>query len=314
MKDKRYRTFNQHLKEFFGERIYKIGIDAGFTCPNRNGTKGDTGCIYCYGERTSTTLLDLPAMREQMRLGMQALVRKYKAHKFLAYFQSYTNTYAPVEELARLYRAALEEPYIVGMSVGTRPDCVSEPVLDLLGELAQDSYLWLEFGLQSIHDSILTSLHRGHNFDQFLDAYFRARQRRKIKICVHVILGLPGESNAQMLETAMKLSELAVDGVKIHSAHVVKNTPLANMYERGEYRPMEREEYVNVVCDFLERLSPQIIVHRLVADAPRARFLAPDWCLQKSQSVSAIDEELIRRDSRQGSQLGAARCKSVPLP
>ena len=303
IKDKRYLTFNQHLKKLFGERVYKVGIDAGFTCPNRDGTKGEEGCLYCYGERTSNDLLDIPTMHEQMRFGMRALVRKYKAHKFLAYFQSYTNTYAPVEKLERLYRAALEESYIVGMSIGTRPDCVGNPVLDLLGELAQEYYLWLEFGLQSVHNSTLNAMQRGHNFDEFLDAYSRARQRAGIKICAHVILGLPGETREQMLETATTLSELGVDGVKIHSAHVVKDTPMAEMYERGEYQPMELSEYVDIACDFLECLSPDIIVHRLIADAPRARFLAPRWCMDKSRSVSAIDQELIRRDSRQGSRV-----------
>lgn len=302
-KDKRYLTFNQHLKDLFNERVYKVGIDAGFTCPNRDGTKGEEGCLYCYGERRSNQLLDIPTMHEQMRLGMKALVRKYKAHKFLAYFQSYTNTYAPVEDLERLYRAALEEPYIVGMSVGTRPDCVSDPVLDLLQSLAQDYYLWLEYGLQSVHDKTLSAMQRGHDFDEFLDAFSRSRQRQGIKICAHVILGLPGETKEHMLETATTLSELGVDGVKIHSAHVVKDTLLADMYESGEYQPMELAEYVDIACDFLERLSPEIIIHRLIADAPRARFIAPRWCMQKSQSVSAIDDELQRRGSRQGSRV-----------
>ncbi len=300
IKKKRYLTFNQHLKDIFGERVYKVGIDAGFSCPNRDGSKGEGGCLYCYGTRRTSQLLDISTMHEQMRLGMRALVRKYKAHKFLAYFQSYTNTYAPIEDLERLYHAALEEPYIVGISVGTRPDCVSNPVLDLLENLAQKYYLWLEFGLQSVHDKTLSAMLRGHNFDEFRDAFSRSRQREGIKICAHVILGLPGETKEDMLETAITLSELGVDGVKIHSAHVIKETPLADMHQRGEYQPMELTEYVDVVCDFLERLSPEIIIHRLVADAPRHRFIAPHWCMQKSQSVSEIDNELQRRGSRQG--------------
>ena len=236
---KRYLTFNTHLKEIFGERVYKISIDAGLTCPNRDGVKGSGGCIYCYGDRSISQPIDKASMLESMRVGWKALHRKYKAHKFLVYFQSYTNTYAPLALLEDLYTTALAEEYIVGLSIGTRPDCVDEPILDLLGSLAQQHYLWVEYGLQSVHEKTLQLIRRGHTYVDFLDALTRTQQRPEINICVHVILGLSGETEDDILETASTLSELGVNGVKIHSAHVLKDTPLDEMYRQGSYRPME---------------------------------------------------------------------------
>ncbi len=300
---KRYLTFNKHLKEIFGERVYKISIDAGLTCPNRDGTKGNTGCIYCSGNRSTSQPVEKTAMLERMRVGWKALHRKYKAHKFLVYFQSYTNTYAPLDVLEDLYTTALAEKYIVGLAIGTRPDCVPEPVLDLVGTLAQQHYLWVEYGLQSVHEQTLQLIRREHTYADFLDAVVRTQQRPDIKICVHVILGLPGETKADMLDTARTLSGLGIHGVKIHSAHVLKNTLLAQMYDRGEYRPMELDEYVETVCDFLEYLSPDIIIHRLIGDAPRKYYIAPEWSLHKSEAVTRIDLEFERRGTFQGSRL-----------
>jgi radical SAM protein (TIGR01212 family) len=300
---KRYLPFSQHLKEMFGERVYKIGIDAGFTCPNRDGTLGAGGCIYCYGNRADQHLVDRSSIKAQIDAGKTALVQRYNAHKFLAYFQSFTNTYAKPDVLEALYQAALEEDGIVGLSIGTRPDCVDEQVLDVIEELARQSYLWVEYGLQSVHNTTLRVIHRRHGFADFLDAVARTKRRQGIRICVHVILGLPGETRADMVETARTLSELHIDGVKIHSAHVLKGTELERMYLNGEYQPPERDEYIELVCDFLEHLAPEIIIHRLVGDAPRSRYVAPEWCLNKSEALRAIDTELERRNSHQGSRL-----------
>lgn len=301
--EKRYLTFNKHLKDTFGEQVYKVTIDAGFTCPNRNGTYSTGGCIYCYGNRATTHLVDNTSLQEQIREGITALRKRYKANKFLAYFQSYTNTYAPVDQLGRLYRTALREENIVGLSIGTRPDCVDEPVLDLLASIAQEYYLWVEYGLQSIHQDTLERINRGHDFAEFLDAVSRTKKRPGMKICAHVILGLPGEIKEDMLETAKVLSALHIDGVKIHSAHVLKNTRLEEMYRSREYQVMELTEYVDIVCDFLEHLSPHIVIHRLVGDAPRERYIAPEWCLHKSDALRRIDLELERRNSYQGIRL-----------
>lgn len=298
--EKRYLTFNTHLKNTFGEKVYKVTIDAGFTCPNRDGKINTGGCIYCYGDRTTQKLVEPAAVTTQIQQGIRAIQRKYRADKFLAYFQSYTNTYAPVEQLSLLYQAALEEPNIVGLSIGTRPDCVEDEKLDLLESLAQKTYLCVEYGLQSIHARTLELINRGHGFSDFLDAFLRTRKRKNINICVHVILGLPGETTSAMLETAKTLSALHVDGVKIHSAHVLKNTRLEEMYRRGEYQVMELPEYVQIVCDFLEYLAPDIVIHRLIGDAPRNRYVAPEWCLHKSDALTQIDSELERRNSYQG--------------
>lgn len=307
---KRYLPFSQHLRTQFGEKVYKVTIDAGFTCPNRDGTFGTGGCIYCYGKRATESLVDTSAIQSQIREGTEALKKRYNARKFLAYFQSYTNTYAPPDALEHLYRAALAEEGIVGLSLGTRPDCVDEAVLDVLEMLAQETYLWVEYGLQSVHNKTLKTIHRGHLFSDFLDAIVRTKRRNRIHICVHVILGLPGETNAEMIETAKSLSALQVDGVKIHSAHVLKDTRLEEMYRQGEYHPPELTEYIDIVCDFLEHLASDIVIHRLVGDAPRSRYIAPEWCLHKAEVLRQIDQEMECRNSYQGSHLKTRVIKS----
>ncbi len=300
---KRYSPFSQHLKETFGEKVHKVTIDAGFTCPNRDGSRGTGGCIYCYGRRVTQSIVDTAAIKEQIRQGKEAIKKRYKARKFLAYFQSYTNTYAPAEVLESLYRSALEEEDIVGLTIGTRPDCVDESVLDVIETLAQETYLWVEYGLQSIHHKTLKLINRGHGFSEFLDAVVRTKRRKGIKICVHVILGLPGENQEEMLETAKVLSAFHIDGVKIHSAHVLKGTRLEQMYLNGDYQVLELPEYVDIVCDFLEYLSPEIVIHRLIGDAPKSRYVAPEWCLHKAEALKQIDLELERRNSWQGRRL-----------
>lgn len=295
-----YLPFSQHLQEKFGGKVYKVTIDAGFTCPNRDGTLGHEGCIYCYGKRAANALVDTAAIQTQIREGKAAITKRYHAHKFLAYFQSYTNTYAAPEMLESLYTTALAEEGIVGLAIGTRPDCVPEPVLDVLETLAQQTYLWVEYGLQSIHPHTLAFIKRGHTLETFLDAIARTKRRRGINICVHVILGLPGETKADMIATAQALSQLGIQGVKIHSAHILKATHLEAMYRAGEYHTLELPEYVDLVCDFLEHLAPEIIIHRLVGDAPRSRYVAPEWCLHKAEALRAIETELARRNSYQG--------------
>ncbi len=303
MQEKRYLTLNAHLRETFGEKVYKVTIDAGFTCPNQDGSKGDGGCIYCFRDRSARHLVENASVQQQIREGIAALQKRYKAKKFLAYFQAYTNTYAPVEELRRLYTTALAEEKIVGLSIGTRPDCVDEPVLDLLESLTQDTYLLVEYGLQSIHDRSLELVNRGHGYAEFLDAVRRTQKRQNIKICAHVILGLPEETKADMIETAQALSDLHVDGVKIHSAHILKHTRLEEMSLNGEYQVLDLPEYVDIVCDFLEYLNPDMVIHRLTGDAPRTRYVAPEWGMRKSEALRAIDRELERRDSYQGKKV-----------
>jgi radical SAM protein (TIGR01212 family) len=298
--DRRYYPFSRFLRERFGTRVYRVTIDAGFTCPNVDGTVAVGGCVYCDNRSFSPNRrLPRTPVRDQVRRGVAILQKRYGADRFLAYFQAATNTYAPVEKLRRLYAEALDHPQVVGLAIGTRPDCVPEPILDLLEEHARSRYVCLELGLQTIHDRSLDWMNRGHHFDAFIDAVQRC-QGRGLDLCIHVILGLPGETVADMLATADVLATLPVNGVKIHNLHVVRDTPLEEMYGAGDVRLFERDEYVQVVCDFLERLPPEMVIHRLSGDAPPDYLVAPQWCLNKPALLQAIHAEMQGRESWQG--------------
>jgi uncharacterized protein len=304
MTDKRYNAFSDELKQVFGCRVHRISVDAGFTCPNRDGQVGSDGCIYCGGAGSGSFGIarELP-VAAQLEEGKEVMVRKYKARKFIAYFQPYSNTYAPPGQLRALYDEALAVPDIVGLIVGTRPDCLPSVVLDLLAEYARRTWFWLELGLQSPYDRTLNLLNRGHDFADFVSAVERCKERG-IRVCAHVILGLPGESRKEMLATAGILNGLGVDGVKLHLLHVMKGTLLAGMYEQGEVKVMERDDYVGLVCDFLERLDPRISIQRLTGDGGRD-LVAPLWSLAKFEVLNAIDGELARRGTKQGDKVGA---------
>jgi radical SAM protein (TIGR01212 family) len=264
------------------------------------------GCVYCDNRSFSPNRrLPRTTVRAQVDRGVDILGQRYGADRFLAYFQAATNTYAPVAKLRRLYDEALAHPQMVGLAVGTRPDCVPDDVLDLLEEYARRHFVCLELGLQSIHDRSLDWMNRGHHYEAFVDAVQRC-QGRGLDLCVHVILGLPDEAPADMLATADALAALPVQGVKIHNLHVVKDTPLESTYRAGRVRMLERAEYVNLVCDFLERLPPTLVIHRLTGDAPPDYLVAPTWCLDKPGLLREIQAELERRDSRQGQKYQAA--------
>jgi radical SAM protein (TIGR01212 family) len=299
----RYYPFSRFLRERFGRRVFRVTVDGGFTCPNVDGSVAVGGCVYCDNRSFSPNRrLPRTSVREQVARGVTLLEKRYQADRFLAYFQAATNTYAPVEKLRRLYDEALEHPQIVGLAIGTRPDCVPEPVLALIEGYARERYVCLELGLQSRHDRSLEWMNRGHGFADFVDAVWRC-QGRGLDLCAHVILNLPGESHEDMLATADALAELPVQGVKIHNLHVVRDTPLADMYQAGTVRLFERAEYVEMVCDFLERLSPTTVIHRLSGDAPPDYLIAPEWCRDKPALLRAIEDELERRDSWQGKKL-----------
>ncbi|KAF0220797.1 MAG: putative radical SAM [Geobacteraceae bacterium] len=303
MTEKRYNSFSEELKREFGCRVHRISVDAGFTCPNRDGTVGRSGCIYCGGEGSgSFGIARGLSVTEQIEHGKEVMVRKYKAQKFIAYFQPYSNTYAPVERLRLLYDEALAVRDVVGLIVGTRPDCLPPETLDLLADYARSTYFWLELGLQSPLDKTLEFINRGHDFAAFTAAVKGCRERG-IRLCAHVILGLPGETREEMLATAGILNDFRVDGVKVHLLHVMKETPLAELYRRGAVRVMERDDYVGLVCDFLGRLDPAICVQRLTGDGGRDHLVAPLWSLAKFEVLNAVDVELERRGTRQGSQL-----------
>ncbi|MFO7495916.1 MAG: TIGR01212 family radical SAM protein [Desulfobacterales bacterium] len=296
----RYRDLNTHLRALFGCRVQKISVDAGLTCPNRDGRVGSGGCIYCNsrGSGTGAHRLGL-SVAEQLRRGKAALSKRYKAEKFLAYFQSFCNTYAPLETLHRLYAEALGVPNVVGLAVGTRPDCVDAPVLDLLAGLARSHLIWVEYGLQSAHDATLARINRGHTFRQFQRAV-QATRHRGIRICAHVILGLPGETRRQMLVTADAVAALGIDGIKLHLLYVIRGTPLEVLYRTGHYTCLEQAAYVDLVCDFLERLPPEMVIQRLTGDPHPEELVAPQWSLKKSETLSLIQASLEQRDAWQG--------------
>jgi radical SAM protein (TIGR01212 family) len=272
-----------------------------------DGTVALGGCVYC-DIRSFSPNRRLPhtTVTAQVERGVAILQKRYNADRFIAYFQAATNTYAPVAKLRRLYDEALQHPQIVGLAIGTRPDCVPDDVLDLVQEYARDRYVCLELGLQTIHDRSLDWMNRGHHFDVFPDAVRRC-QGRGFDICAHVILGLPGESPADMLATADAVASMPIHGVKIHNLYAVRDTPLATQVQAGMVRLFERDEYVSLVCDFLERLPPTMVIHRLSGEAPPDFLVGPAWTLDKPALLRAIDAELARRDSWQGKAWAAKK-------
>lgn len=299
-RDKRFNSFNRVLRDRFDARVYKIGLRLDFTCPNRDGKVAVGGCIYCnnashtaqdYRPRTSVTA--------QLEKGALALQKRHKAERFIAYFQSYTNTYDSSLKLEKLYREALEFPGVIGLSIATRPDCLPDDTLDLLSELSKQTYLWLEVGLESMYDRTLAWVNRGHGLSEFVDAVERAKER-ELQICTHLILGFPGESRDEILRTPDLLNRLDIDGVKLHNLHVIKNTPLEKLYRLGQVPLFSLEEYIELVIDFLERLNPNTVVHRLSGETYRAITVAPQWSIDKIGVHNAIFKALECRDTWQG--------------
>ncbi|MGB5931742.1 MAG: TIGR01212 family radical SAM protein [Anaerolineae bacterium] len=298
--EKRYRPFSRYLREIFGCRVQKIPLDAGFTCPNRDGRVGFEGCIYCgpRGSGTGAYENGVP-LGEQIRAGIESGKRRFGKCKFIAYFQAFTNTYAPPERLKSLYDEALRHQEVVGLSIGTRPDCAPDEVLEVLEDYARRCHFWVEYGLQSAHDYTLELINRGHDIARFVDAVERTKGRG-INICAHIILGLPGETKEEMMTTADLVASLKLEGLKIHSLYVLKGTKLAEIHQRGEFRLLELEEYVSLVCDFLERLPPDMVIQRLTGEAPRDLLVAPRWSREKMAVLGKIDTELEQRGSYQG--------------
>jgi len=295
-----FLAFGDYLTARFGCKVYRVALDAGFSCPNRDGTIGTEGCIYCRTDSFAPVRRGSPLpVREQMLAGMERVRRRYGARKFLAYFQPFTNTYADVTTLRQRYDAALVSPEVVGLCIGTRPDCVPDATLDLVAEYARRLEVWLEYGLQSANDVTLARINRGHSFATFADAVVRTR-RRGIKVCAHVILGLPGETREDVLRTADALGQLGVEGVKMHHLHVVRGTPLEAMWKGGEVRLLTAEEYAPLAVDFLERIPASVVVHRLVGECRRELLLSPIWTESKREVTRRIKEEFARRGTRQG--------------
>lgn len=300
----RYYDLNTYFRRHFGERVHKLTVDAGLTCPNRDGTKGTGGCIFCNARGSGTGAYRRGlGIRAQLEANQAAVARRFKAKRFMAYFQSFSNTYAPVEQLRAMFDEALSFPGVVGLSVGTRPDCVNAQVLELLARYARDHLVWIEYGLQSAHDDTLALINRGHDVAAFEQAV-RATAGRGIRICAHIILGLPGETRERMLATADYVARLPIDGVKLHLLYVVEGTPMAHLYRANRYRCLEQAEYVELVCDVLGRIPPDVVIQRLTGDPHPHELLAPEWALRKTETLNLIKQRLIQRDSRQGVMLG----------
>ena len=297
--DKRYNQFSAFLKNKFGAKVYKITIDAGFSCPNRDGTISSGGCIFCDESGSfSQAHSNILPVAEQIKTGAETLSKRFKAEKFMAYFQAYSNTYKPVAELKEIYDASLNHKDIVGISIGTRPDCIDDDKLKLISSYKDDYYTWLEYGLQSSHDNTLLKINRGHDYDTFLRAYEKTKEYG-INVCVHVILGL-WETQDEMMETAKRLAELNVDGVKIHMLCALEGTKLSEMYKKGEIDFMSEDEYINTVCDFLEYLPKETTIHRLAGNGLKRELIAPRWIGKKLDALNKIDREFLRRNSWQG--------------
>jgi len=280
------------MQNRYGERVHKIAIDAGFTCPNRDGSKGRAGCSFCNNNSYSPNGRQPEPIRNQVAKGMHVINKRNGANKYIAYFQAYTNTYDKAEHLDQMYQQALSLPCIIGLSVGTRPDCVPDKVLDLLVDYQQRGYeVWLELGLQSSFDKTLERVNRGHGFAEYQSAVKRARERG-LQVCTHLIIGLPGETDGHYQTTLERVLETGIDGLKLHPLHVVKGTQLANEWRRGEYQPLTLDRYVEIAVSLIEHTPSDIIFHRLTATASENILLAPSWCSKKWLPLNLIAQKL----------------------
>lgn len=300
----RYYRLSQYIREKFGQKVFRIGLDCGFTCPVRDGKIGTGGCLYCDNTSFAANMKhELPSIHEQITrtLHSNKFTRKKDTRIFFAYFQSYTNTYAPVAQLEKLYREALDFPEIVGLVIGTRPDCLPDDVLALLKDIAKDYYVSLELGIESVYDKTLEWVNRGHDFATVENAVERA-VAHDVNVSGHYIYGFPTESRQEMLDSTKILNRLPLTGLKIHNLHIVKNTPLAKVYEKEPFPLFSEEDWMTFVCDILERLRPNMVIERLVGDALRETLVAPYFPTQKTRTLEFIRREMVKRKSYQGSK------------
>ncbi|MBI5571470.1 MAG: TIGR01212 family radical SAM protein [Desulfomonile tiedjei] len=318
----RYRSLSSWLKETFGEPVRKIALDAGFSCPNRDGALGSAGCLYCNprGSGTGALAAGIP-IREQVDRAIAFLSRRYGSGKFIAYFQSFTNTYADPARLQTIYAEALRRPEVVGLAIGTRPDCVPDEVLDMIALLAEGRLVWIEYGLQSIHSRSLRLIRRGHGPEAFFDAVARTRQRR-VGTVAHLILGLPGESLDDMRETAIAVGRAGVDGVKLHPLYVVAGTDLEKLAKEGGYEPLTEEQAQEAIITVLAALPPEVVIHRLTSDPHREELVAPTWMLDRNGVRRRLEQALehaslvqgTERTSRLAREGDRERTKSEAMP
>ncbi len=296
--NKRYFTYDCYLKRRFGKKCVKIALDGGFTCPNIDGKISYGGCIYCSekGSGDHTPPCDIP-LEQQFEQGINLISSKWNDVFYIPYFQAHTNTYAPLDILKDKFENALRLPNTVGLSISTRPDCLDDDVVEYLRELSTRTYLTVELGLQSANDKTLKLINRGHTYEQFIEGY---NKLHGINVCIHIINGLPGESYDDMMFTASEIAKLHPHALKIHLLYVLKNTPLASMFERGEFDTLELDEYVKIVCDQLERLPKDIVIERVTGDGVKDALISPLWSIKKTIVTNEIDKEFAKRGSFQG--------------
>jgi len=302
---KPYNDYSSYLKAKYGSKVYTIGIDAGFTCPNRDGTTGRGGCVYCGDNGSRSSYADpKKSIGAQLAARIKYLKEKRDAERFIAYFQAFTNTHAPLETLKRRYDEILPFKEVVGLSIGTRPDAVDKDKLQLISSYKARYEVWMEYGVQSSHDKTLKSINRGHTYNDFVDAVNMTKVFQ-IPICAHVILGLIGETREDMIETARRISGLGIEGIKIHLLHVLRGSALERSYNEGKIKLLTLDEYAGLACDFLENLSPEIVVKRITGQGPAKSHIAPEWALDKTATINRIGEIFNDRGSCQGYRLTA---------
>lgn len=295
-----YRDLNGYLQETFGKKVYKLALNGGMTCPNRDGTLGWGGCVFCSaggsGEFSPSAALPIP---RQLAEAKERLKKKYKGNAYIAYFQSFTNTYAPVSYLRKIFYEAIQDPEVVALSIATRPDCIAEETLALLRELNQLKPVWVELGLQTSNEKTAEEIHRGYGLACFEDCVRRLKAAG-LQVIVHVILGLPNETKECMIDTIEYLNQVGIHGIKLQLLHVLKGTQLENIYRSGAFQVLDLEEYTDILCDCIEHLSPDVVIHRLTGDGPRRLLIAPSWSTDKKGVRNYIHQEFLRREICQG--------------
>lgn len=297
---KRYHSLNYFLRNKFNEKIYKISLDGGFTCPNRDGKVAKGGCTFCSargsGDYAGSRILSI---NEQFADRKKMMEKKWKDGKYIAYFQAYTNTYAPVEELRQKYEEAISQENVVALSIATRPDCLDDDVVDLLEEISKKTYLWVELGLQTVNDESARNFNRGYDFEVFKEG-IKKLQDRNIEVVVHTIFGLPGETKEDMLKTVDYVAHSGAQGIKFHLLHLMKGTQMVKQYESGELQLLSQENYIDLICKGIAMLPQEMVVHRLTGDAPRESLIGPMWSLKKWEVLNSIDKALEDNDIYQG--------------
>jgi hypothetical protein len=301
MDNKPYLYFGDYLRHKYNHRVFKISINPKFSCPNRDGTLDNKGCLFCGDDGSASVVSQRPEnVLEQLKLVKNCFKRIDPATKYISYLQAFSNTYAPINELKKIYDAVIKPDNIIGLMIATRPDLLSDQVLDLIASYQQQGFeLWLEIGIQTVHNKSLYFLNRQHDFE-VVEKSIKKAKARGISVCGHLILGIPGESWSEMMQTAEKISDLPLQGVKIHNLHVISGTRLVDLYKKGEIKLLELDEYISLLCDFMERLRPDIIIHRLVGERDRKSLIAPIWKERKGTITKYIKNEFIRRGTFQG--------------